>query len=262
MNGNNPNMARRGMAKNEDPTGPRGLRRLKRWTNNIDNWAARMVLLFEPLDNMEWMFNAHGTQNRGDSLHLQMLGATTKQNKLGFFEARQNGFSENAAANRSGFTLGEGTEEVDGITGDPVVPGEGGGNPYSGFYDSDGIEYIDAWGINGRGFWDLGAVVITLLYDYEWYDRVVEDEGDANPSIVFPATWSDSAWQTTEELRVEGEGERYTMDRGILLPPRGTRREQLLSRHTEVRDRIRIFHRRSRAGRLTRAAKSTWSKRV
>jgi len=162
---------------------------LKSWTNNIDNWAARMVLLFEPLDNMEWMANLHGTQNRGDSAHLQMIGAASKVNNV------------------------DGVDEPAQFRGD----GQGGGNPYSGFYSSDGIEYIDAWGINGRGFWDLGAVVITLLYDYEWYDREVQDEGDANPSVIFPAIWLDSAWQTTEELRIEGEGERYKWTTGFFF---------------------------------------------
>ncbi len=193
---------------------------LKRWTNNIDNWAARMVLLFEPLDNMEWMFNAHGTQNRGDSLHFQMLGAASKFNVLGFFENRVLDFSENSAASASGFRLGEGTRNVRGIVPNPNPldgPGTGGGNPHSGFYDSDGIEFIDAWGINGRGFWDLGAATITLLYDYEWYDRVVENEGDANPSRIIPAIWSDSAWQTTEELRVEGDGKRYKWTAGFFF---------------------------------------------
>ena len=197
---------------------------LKRWTNNIDNWAARMVLLFQPLDNMEWMFNAHGTQNRGDSFHAQMLGANAKFEILGFDERLQGGFSENAAANvaiNAGIgDLGEGTRGVDGITRNPSPldgKGEGGGNPYSGFYSSDGIEFIDAWGINGRGTWDLGATRITLLYDYEWYDRVVQDEGDANPLRIFPATWSDSAWQTTEELRIEGDGERYQWTAGFFF---------------------------------------------
>ena len=192
--------------------------KLKRWTNNIDNWAARMVLLFEPLDNMEWMLNFHGSQNRGDSAHLQMLGATARHEIPGFFEDTQDGFSENGAAIRSGFKLGEGVRSVKGVVPfNQVLNGEGGGNPYSGFYDKDGIEYVDAWGINGRGIWDLGAVVITLLYDYEWYDRVIEDEGDANPLRVFPATWSNSAWQTTEELRVEGEGERYKWTTGFFF---------------------------------------------
>ena len=188
---------------------------LKRWTNNIDNWAARMVLLFTPLDNMEWMLNAHGTQNRGDSAHLQMIAAIAKF-EGGFRNELANGFSEDNAAHTSGFRLGEGIRNVPGVDPDSRL-GEGGGNPFSGFYSSDGIEFIDAWGVNGRGFWDLGDVAITLLYDYEWYDRVVEDEGDATPSRIFPAIWSDTAWQTTEELRVEGEGERYKWTAGFFF---------------------------------------------
>ncbi len=194
---------------------------LKSWTNNADNWAARAILLFEPLDNMEWMFNVHGEQNRGDSAHLQMLGATALD-EGGFREFDQNGFNEqtaSAASAEMGFPpINEGWRNVKGI--EPKAdnqPGEGGGNPYSGFYSSDGIELIDHWGVNGRGTWDLGAVVVTLLYDYEWYNRVVEDEGDANPQRIFPAIWADSAWQTDEELRVEGEGERYHWTAGFFF---------------------------------------------
>jgi outer membrane receptor protein involved in Fe transport len=196
---------------------------LKPWTNNVKNWAARMVLLFEPLDNMEWMFNAHGTQNRGDSAHLQMLGASASF-EGGFDERAQDDFAEDIAALQSRNnppSIGEGFRDVKGVRENPSLidktPGQGGGNPFSGFYDQDGTEYIDAWGINGKGFWDLGAVIITLLYDYEWYDRVVEDEGDATPLKIYPAVWSDSAWQTTEELRIEGEGERYRWTAGFFF---------------------------------------------
>jgi len=194
---------------------------LKPYTNNVDNWAARAILLFEPLDNMEWMFNIHGQQNRGDSSHLQMLGANALD-EGGFIEKYQNAFNEQTAYFNSmanGYPgVNEGYRNVKGIT--PAAdnqPGEGGGNPYSGFYSSDGLEIIDHWGINGRGSWDLGAVVVTLLYDYEWYNRIVQDEGDANPVRVFPAIWQDSAWQTDEELRVEGEGERYHWTAGFFF---------------------------------------------
>ena len=193
---------------------------LKPYTNNIDHWAARTVLLFEPLDNMEWMFNFHGGQNRSDSAHLQMLGAIVLE-EGGFIERPASGFSENDAAltarQLGGPSLGEGVRDVEGVREVDGRPGQGGGDPFSGFYDSDGIESVDAWGINGHGIWDLGAVVITLLYDYEWYDRVVEDEGDATPLVLYPAVWSDSAWQTTEELRVEGEGERYHWTAGFFF---------------------------------------------
>jgi len=192
---------------------------LNRWTNNVENWAARMVLLFEPLDNMEWMFNAHGSQNRGDSAHLQMLGAMTNFSG-GFDEVRQYGFSENSAAQQARNNppaIGEGWRDVKGLRDNPFTSGQGGGDPFSGFYDQDGIEYIDAWGINGHGILDLGVVVISLLYDYEWYDRVVEDEGDATPLNLNPAIRSDSAWQTTTDLRIEGEGERYQWTAGFFF---------------------------------------------
>ncbi|MBW2578307.1 MAG: TonB-dependent receptor [Deltaproteobacteria bacterium] len=193
---------------------------LKRWTNNVENWAARAVLLFEPLDNMEWMLNAHGTQNRGDSAHLQMLGANAIFRGRGFVESLEAGFSEDLAAHNS-VDLGgpgiEGWSDVKGIREGNGLAGQGGGDPFSGFYDKDGTEYIDAWGINGKGLLDLGFAIITFFYDYEWYDRVVEEEGDANPLRVFPRIWSDSAWQTTEELRIEGEGERYQWAGGFFF---------------------------------------------
>jgi iron complex outermembrane receptor protein len=173
-------------------------------------------LLYEPLDNMEWMFNVHGTQNRGDSAHLQMLGATAKFEKPGFIEKLESGFSEENAARISGWRLGEGSRNVRGID-NTGPPGQGGGNPFSGFYDSDGLKHVDAWGVNGRGLWDLGVAIVTLLYDYEWYDRVIEDEGDANPKKLFPSIWSDTAWQATVEPRVEGEGERYKWTAGFFF---------------------------------------------
>jgi hypothetical protein len=189
---------------------------LDRWTNAIDKWAARMILVFEPLDYMDWMVNFHGAQNRGDSAHMQMLGATSSFRRLGFTETPEAGFSEHGADRISGWRLGEGARNVPGIE-NAANPGQGGGNPYSGFYSSDGTEYIDTWGVNGKGFFDLGFATVTLLYDYEWYDRVVEDEGDATPLRLFPAIWSDSAWQTTGELRIEGERERYSWVGGLFF---------------------------------------------
>jgi len=194
---------------------------LKSWTNNVDRWAARAVLLFEPLDNMEWMFNLHGQQNRGDSRHLQMLGANALD-EGGFIERYQNDFNEQTASFHSTLNgapeIDEGWRNVKGILPAPDgLPGEGGGNPYSGFYSSDGREIVDHWGINGRGSWDLGLVLVTLLYDYEWYDRENQDEGDANPQRVFPAIWQDNAWQTTEDLRLEREGERYRATLGMFF---------------------------------------------
>jgi iron complex outermembrane receptor protein len=149
-----------------------------------------------------------------------MLGANAIWRGRGFVERQESNFSENLAAHNS-VELGgpgiEGWSDVEGVREADGLAGQSGGDPFSGFYDKDGTEYIDAWGINGKGLLDLGFATITFLYDYEWYDRVVEEEGDANPLRVFPRIWSDSAWQTTEELRIEGEGERYQWAGGFFF---------------------------------------------
>ena len=51
--------------------------------------------------------------------------------------------------------------------------------------------------------------MVTSLTGYEWYERKIDDEGDAIPINAFPAVYEDSAWQVSQELRFEGDGERY-----------------------------------------------------
>jgi iron complex outermembrane receptor protein len=119
-------------------------------------------------------------------------------------------WSEVTAADLSGR---EGVREVEGFNGlqsdeTQIVPGgRGGGDPFSGYYDQDGDEHLDAYGLSLRGRWDLGRVALTSLTGYEWYDRLVEDEGDATPEIRLAGDYTDSAWQVSQELRLEGEGE-------------------------------------------------------
>jgi iron complex outermembrane receptor protein len=50
---------------------------------------------------------------------------------------------------------------------------------------------------------------VTSLTGYEWYDRTIEDEGDAIPIKVIPAIYEDSSQQWSQELRASGEGELY-----------------------------------------------------
>ncbi|MBW2293885.1 MAG: TonB-dependent receptor, partial [Deltaproteobacteria bacterium] len=118
----------------------------------------------------------------------------------------------------------EGTREVDGLLttnsnvafpcsgedGEICSPGGRGGDDIdAGFYDLDGLERLDTWGLSLRGFWDTGPVELVWLTGYEWYDRKIDDEGDATPIALFPAVYEDSAWQLSQELRAGGEGERY-----------------------------------------------------
>ncbi len=189
---------------------------LKSRVNNVDDWAGRGILRFQPLADMDFVLNAHGGRNRSDSRHLQMVGANSFA-LGGFYADNANSFSEESAARLTGL------EELTTVPGlalaanDRREGGETGGDPFSGWYNQDGSEFLDAWGTGLRGTWDLGSIVVTSLGGYEWYDRFIEDEGDANPGIVFPADYSDSAWQVSQELRAQGEGERYRWGAGLFF---------------------------------------------
>ncbi len=49
---------------------------LKHRLNNVKYWAGRGMLRFEPNDSLDFLFIAHWGQNRGDSFHLQTVGAS------------------------------------------------------------------------------------------------------------------------------------------------------------------------------------------
>jgi len=177
--------------------------------NDVHNWAGRGILRYQPLEDMEWLLNGHGGRNRSGSRHLQMLKSRFLVDQNALAESID-GFSEVNAGATSGL---EGAETVDGFYAfqqNPLVAGgRRGDDPFTGWYDQDGNENLDAWGTNLQGRWDLGTVALKWITGYEWYDRLVEDEGDATPELVLAGDFSDSAWQVTQDLRADGEGDRY-----------------------------------------------------
>jgi outer membrane receptor protein involved in Fe transport len=204
---------------------------LKHYVNNVDNWAIRGILRFQPdvNDGMDWILNAHGGQNLGDSSRLQSLSSEfmhesadpyLKESLVGGGEVVSIVNSTKTAHELEtlpGDELGslkglEGIREIDGFykLGEDRVPGGRGGSDIdAGFYDLDGLERLDAYGLSLQGLWDTGPVNLVWLTGYEWYERRIDDEGDATAGRQFPAVYEDSAWQLSQELRAEGEGERY-----------------------------------------------------
>jgi len=202
---------------------------LKPYTNNVDNWAARAMFLFTPTEDVEILFGFHGGQNLGDSAHLQMIpvqgykvdpsldctGETlaeatpcrTPEDVRPFRMAPNDTPHEFWTEER----MGEPTKVIPGLlqpTGSK--PGTGGSNPYLGFYDRDGKELLDIWGVGIIGRWDEGRFSFHSLTGYEANQRLVEDEGDATPRKLLWADWSDQAWQVSQEFRVEVEGDDFS----------------------------------------------------
>jgi outer membrane receptor protein involved in Fe transport len=198
---------------------PADFQGLKHHINNVDDWAARGILRFQPrvLDGTDWILNFHGGQNKSDSTHLQSLHTTFN---LGAGEPY---FTENGNSSQSsevGAIVNsnhkfEGIREVKGLytstsnDADRVPGGRGGDDVDSGFYDLDGKELLDTWGFSLNGVVDTGPILLTSITGYEWYDRSLEDEGDAIPIASFPGEYEDSAWQVSQELRASGDGELY-----------------------------------------------------
>ena len=207
-----------------DPTiqTPESFQGLKNKVNNVDNWAARMILRFQPDvgEGMDWVLNIHGGQNLGDSKRLQSIAAQFLLNEGDPFYKENTGFTTDVSSGEASTVNGtlpplEGTRLVAGLEafnstdGDRKPGGRGGSDIDAGFYNRDGLELLDSYGTSLRGVWDMGFVKLTSISGFEWYERSIDDEGDATAEDSSAAIYFDSAWQLTEELRIEGSGEYY-----------------------------------------------------
>ncbi|MCH7869711.1 MAG: TonB-dependent receptor plug domain-containing protein [Myxococcales bacterium] len=201
---------------------PEDFQGLKKKVNNVDNWAARMILRFQPDvgEGMDWVLNIHGGQNLGDSKRLQALAAQFLLNQGDPFYKENLGFVTDVTSGANSTVFGtlpplEGTRLVRGLEafdsndGDRKQGGRGGSDIDAGFYNQDGLELLDAYGTSLRGVWDTGFVKLTSISGFEWYERSIEDEGDYTAESSAAAILFDSAWQFSEELRIEGSGEDY-----------------------------------------------------
>jgi outer membrane receptor protein involved in Fe transport len=194
--------------------------------NNIKYWAGRGMLRYQPNDSLDFLFIAHWGQNRGDSFHLQSVGAKNFEapidpetnmpelvikEPLGFYnndtgpgyDERNLGPEFEDVSIKEGLSLGRSDDLKN-------LPGTAGSDPFNGFYNRDGLEKLDILGFSLRGTWELENGRFVSISAYEENQRFVEDDGDDCPCQGLGADYVDESWQVTQELRLEGEGEDYT----------------------------------------------------
>jgi iron complex outermembrane receptor protein len=78
--------------------------------------------------------------------------------------------------------------------------------PYRGDYDRVGKTTRDAWGgfLSGEG--ELFAdTKLFALASWDQYERFQDQDTDFTPEILFETVQGDEAWQTYDELRLDGE---------------------------------------------------------
>ena len=77
--------------------------------------------------------------------------------------------------------------------------------PYRGDYNRVGLTELDTWGSSLNGVLMFDSVEITSITGYEGYDRRRDTDQDFTPLRLFESIVTDSAWQFTQEVQVNGE---------------------------------------------------------
>jgi outer membrane receptor protein involved in Fe transport len=193
---------------------------LKPYYNNIKYWGARGQLNFEATDTLSFLAKVHWGQNRGDSLHLQTIGAapgrTPAQGEvitepLGYNQQKVNAEFSEIEHDYAPFEVPVPREGLGPKGGSGAEAGFAGGDIDNGFYNSDGLEKLDLIGgnITANAEYNWGNVIGVV--GYERSQRAIGDEADACPCSPLQATYDDEAWQATGEVLATIEHDKYTL---------------------------------------------------
>ncbi len=188
--------------------------------NDIDNWAARAQLRFQPPDtDMDWLLNVHG-------------GQVDQQQTVGSVVGTRNGYG---TATVTGYIQPEIQQEnVE------ILDSLGIGNctnrqcraavraqakavlaknlaeerpldrkPFQGDYNLPGYERQDTFGGFVRGDWYVGSVSLTSVTGYDRYARDRLIDADYSSDTIFEFDIEDDAWQVSQLIIASGESDEY-----------------------------------------------------
>jgi iron complex outermembrane receptor protein len=156
-------------------------------TNDIDAYALRSQLLYKPrVLDLEWLLNAHGGQNFSRAFQYQHRGVAWYPVDPTDPDIRIPQPLEPPKRDESRYVDED-------------------GDPFAGDYNTDGPESLDLWGTNLKGIWRFGdAYELESLTAYEWHDRYILENTDANPDLMLEIEYADTAWQFSQELKLSG----------------------------------------------------------
>jgi iron complex outermembrane recepter protein len=149
--------------------------------NNANDYAGRVQLLFEPNDDVEFLFNARGA--------LQQI-------RTGFFE---NVPSIPDATGVLGVNDPTGTN-FNGYRDDD-------GDVFAGDYDKIGAQDMESYGFTGSLKWNIGGMQLTSITDFSHVFRDYFEDSDASPFADFNFFQFTDADQFSQEIRLSGESE-------------------------------------------------------
>ncbi|MFP6655343.1 MAG: TonB-dependent receptor plug domain-containing protein, partial [Myxococcota bacterium] len=163
-------LSRRGLRNAASAEVPPGI---KKWVNNRDNWAARMIFHYEPIDDVDIYFNVHGGQNRGLSRQFETIGRRLRSDGTAF---------SGPTADISGYVDGDrviGTNPRGGV---PILdPDPTRGDPYAGDYNHTGLEKLDLVGANLVADFEFDSLLLHTVSAWEFNSRFVDADLDGTP---------------------------------------------------------------------------------
>jgi outer membrane receptor protein involved in Fe transport len=180
------------------------------WVNNVDNWAARVLIRWQPSESADWVLNVHGGMNRGDARQFQAIGAhqaaTQAQPEFLLFKDGDEYFDADL------MTYPIQPQQI------PAIEPEG-GDPYAGDYNLNGMEMLNLYGASLTGEFILGddAYVFRTITGFEGNERETHANLDANPyPFGLEPTLGNSSWQVTQEFKLNwDDGEAWSAEGGL-----------------------------------------------
>ncbi len=168
--------------------------------NNVDNWAARMMLSattpFVGGSEIDWLLIVNGGQNKSLATQYQHTGLSQSlpidddpNDEIPPRAGPQSRFSANGqlASDQDGYT--EQFSE---------------GNAFAGEYDRIGREELDLLGASLLAEWEAtDSIGVESLTAYVWHDRKTYANDDGGPRQWLDSDYIDESTQLSQELMVD-----------------------------------------------------------
>jgi outer membrane receptor protein involved in Fe transport len=207
---------------------------LEPWVNNIDNWAARGTLLFQPTLDTSFHLSAHGAkrdelsrlgQSHGtngvqtypDGSTINGLLGGPQGNPAGLYvpyEVRQRMIElAPCLTPRPGFPDGDCTAPADAAVRDAAqiqvaneIADDLDSEPWEGDFNRTGPTTNDSYGGYLKSEFALPAgLQLTTSTGYDHYDRLLDIDLDFSPETLFEIVTDDKGWQVYQDVRLESQ---------------------------------------------------------
>jgi len=158
--------------------------------NDVDNWAARAIIVFTPTPDVDVTLNINKGRNRSDAKSFQQRALFPVAGEF----AGADGLCATAFYDTGNCTDAFGYADTD-------------GDPFAGDYNLETREPVDVFGISGTLTWDMGAVELTSISAYINTDRETLEDTDSGPASLVHGLYQANYWQFSQEVRIASQTE-------------------------------------------------------